>query len=127
LSGGQKQRALIARALVGDPTVLILDEPTNGMDLVSTTQILGLVRELHERDNLTVLMVSHALNEVANYVNRIALVVERGFRIGTVAEIMTEETLTAMYGIAVDVDEMHGHRIVVARRSATSVEVQRHA
>jgi manganese/zinc/iron transport system ATP- binding protein len=118
LSGGQKQRALIARALVGEPNVLILDEPTNGMDLVSTTQILGLVRELHERDNLTVLMVSHALNEVANYVERIALVVERGFRIGTVAEIMTEETLTQMYGIPVDVDEMHGHRIVVARRQA---------
>jgi zinc/manganese transport system ATP-binding protein len=75
------------------------------------------VRELHERDNLTVLMVSHALNEVANYVERIALVVERGFRIGTVAQIMTEETLTQMYGIPVDVDEMHGHRIVVARRS----------
>src|SRR5512147_1644142 len=104
LSGGQKQRALIARALVGQPNVLILDEPTNGMDLVSTTQILGLVRELHERDNLTVLMVSHALNEVANYVNRIALVVERGFRVGTVADIMTESVLTQMYGIPVDVD-----------------------
>ncbi len=116
LSGGQKQRALIARALVGEPNVLILDEPTTGMDLVSSTQILGLVRELHDSDNLTVLMVSHALNEVANYVERIALVVERGFRIGTVAEIMTEETLTQMYGIPVDVDEMHGHRIVVARR-----------
>ena len=116
LSGGQKQRVLIARALVGEPNVLVLDEPTNGMDLVSTTQILGLVRELHERDNLTVLMVSHALNEVANYVDRIALVVERGFRIGTVSDIMTEETLTKMYGIPVDVDEMHGHRIVVARR-----------
>jgi ABC-type Mn2+/Zn2+ transport system ATPase subunit len=118
LSGGQKQRVLIARALVGEPNVLVLDEPTNGMDLVSTTQILGLVRELHERDNLTVLMVSHALNEVANYVSRIALVVERGFRIGTVADIMTEDTLTQMYGIPVDVDEMHGHRIVVARRTA---------
>jgi ABC-type Mn2+/Zn2+ transport system ATPase subunit len=117
LSGGQKQRTLIARALVGKPTVLVLDEPTNGMDLVSTTQILGLVRELHERDNLTVLMVSHALNEVANYVERIALVVERGFRIGTVAEIMTEKTLTDMYGIPVEVDEMHGHRIVVAKRT----------
>jgi ABC-type Mn2+/Zn2+ transport system ATPase subunit len=118
LSGGQKQRALIARALVGQPNVLVLDEPTNGMDLVSTTQILGLVRELHERDNLTVLMVSHALNEVANYVGRIALVVERGFRVGTVSDIMTEDVLTQMYGIPVDVDEMHGHRIVVARRTA---------
>jgi len=117
LSGGQRQRALIARALVGEPTLLILDEPTNGMDLVSTTQILGLVRELHERDGITVLMVSHALNEVANYVERIALVVNGGFRIGTVDEIMTPPVLSEMYGIPVDVDEINGHRIVVARRN----------
>ncbi len=118
LSGGQKQRTLIARALVGEPNVLVLDEPTNGMDLVATTQILGLVRELHERDGLTVLMVSHALNEVANYVERIALVVNGGFRIGTVDEIMSEATLSAMYGIPVEVDSFNGHRIVVARRGA---------
>jgi ABC-type Mn2+/Zn2+ transport system ATPase subunit len=117
LSGGQKQRTLIARALVGEPNVLVLDEPTNGMDLVSTTQILGLVRELHERDRLTVIMVSHALNEVANYVERIALVVGGGFRIGTVDEIMTEATLSEMYGIPVEVDSFNGHRIVLARRA----------
>ncbi len=116
LSGGQKQRTLIARALVGDPNVLVLDEPTSGMDLVSTTQILGLVRELHDRDNLTVLMVSHALNEVANYVERIALVMNGGFRIGPVDEIMTQSVLSGMYGIPVEVDNFNGHRIVVARR-----------
>jgi ABC-type Mn2+/Zn2+ transport system ATPase subunit len=120
LSGGQKQRTLIARALVGEPNVLVLDEPTNGMDLVSTTQILGLVRSLHERDGLTVLMVSHALNEVANYVQRIALVVNGAFRIGSVDEIITEPTLSAMYGIPVEVDSLNGHRIVVARREATA-------
>ncbi len=120
LSGGQKQRTLIARALVGEPNFLVLDEPTTGMDLVSTTQILGLVRELHERENLTVLMVSHALNEVANYVNRIALVVEGGFRIGAVDEIMTEQTLTAIYGIPVEVNAFDGHRVVVARRLSTA-------
>jgi ABC-type Mn2+/Zn2+ transport system ATPase subunit len=116
LSGGQKQRTLIARALVGEPNVLVLDEPTNGMDLVSTTQILGLVRELHERDGLTVIMVSHALNEVANYVERIALVVGGGFRIGAVDEIMTVPVLSEMYGIPVEVDSFNGHRIVLARR-----------
>lgn len=118
LSGGQKQRTLIARALVGEPNVLVLDEPTNGMDLVSTTQILGLVRELHERDKLTVLMVSHALNEVANYVERIGLVVSGGFRIGPADEIMTQSVLSDIYGIPVDVDSFNGHRIVVARRDA---------
>jgi len=121
LSGGQKQRTLIARALVGEPNVLVLDEPTNGMDLVSTTQILGLVRELHENDGLTVLMVSHALNEVANYVERIALVVGGGFRLGPVDEIMTEQTLSQMYGIPVDVESFNGHRIVVARRELPHV------
>jgi ABC-type Mn2+/Zn2+ transport system ATPase subunit len=120
LSGGQKQRTLIARALVGKPNFLILDEPTNGMDLVSTTQILGLVRELHERDKLTVLMVSHALNEVANYVERIGLVESGQFRIGTVDEILSSDVLSQMYGIPVDVDSFDGHRIVVARRVPTA-------
>ncbi len=125
LSGGQKQRTLIARALVGEPNILVLDEPTNGMDLVSTTQILGLVRELHERERLTAIMVSHQLNEVANYVERIALVVDGGFRIGTVDEIMTEPVLSEMYGIPVEVDSHDGHRIVLARRFAPGEEARR--
>ncbi|HSA57951.1 MAG TPA: metal ABC transporter ATP-binding protein [Gemmatimonadaceae bacterium] len=116
LSGGQKQRTLIARALVGEPNLLVLDEPTNGMDLVATAQILGLVRDLHERSGLTVVMVSHALNEVANYVERIALVDESGFRIGSIGDVMTEASLSTMYGIPVEVSSFDGHRIVLARR-----------
>lgn len=116
MSGGQRQRTLIARALVGDPNVLVLDEPTSGMDLVSSTQILGFVRDLHERSGLTVIMVSHALNEVANYVQRIALVVPGGLRIGTVDEIMSESVLREVYGIPVEVSAFEGHRVVIARR-----------
>lgn len=127
LSGGQRQRTLIARALVGEPNLLVLDEPTNGMDLVSTTQILGLVRELHERDGLTVLMVSHALNEVANYVRRIALVLEGGFRLGAANEIMTEETLSEMYGIPVEVSSFGDHRMVFARRTPAPAAAVRDA
>jgi ABC-type Mn2+/Zn2+ transport system ATPase subunit len=123
LSGGQRQRALIARALVGEPNLLVLDEPTNGMDLVSTTQILALVRELHERDGLTVLMVSHALNEVANYVRRIALVLEGAFRVGEVDEIMTEERLTEVWGIPVEVSSFGEHRMVFARRALSTTAV----
>jgi ABC-type Mn2+/Zn2+ transport system ATPase subunit len=115
LSGGQRQRALIARALVGDPTVLVLDEPTSGLDLVATTQILGLVRDLHERQGLTVLMVSHALNEVANYVARLALLAEGRLRMGPVDEVLTESALSGLYGIPVEVASFEGHRIVLAR------------
>jgi ABC-type Mn2+/Zn2+ transport system ATPase subunit len=123
LSGGQRQRALIARALVGEPNLLVLDEPTNGMDLLSTTQILGLVRDLHERDGLTVLMVSHALNEVANHVRRIALVLEGAFRVGAVDEIMNEETLSEMYGLPVEVSTFGDHRTVFARRTTSAMVV----
>jgi ABC-type Mn2+/Zn2+ transport system ATPase subunit len=121
LSGGQKQRALIARALVGAPTVLILDEPTTGLDLVSTTQILSLVRELHERDRITVLMVSHMLNEVANYVDRLGLLVNGEIRLGPVDQILTEKALTELYGIPVEVSLFSGHRIVLARRPPKGV------
>ena len=116
MSGGQRQRTLIARALVGEPNVLVLDEPTSGMDLVSTTQILAFVRDLHERSGLTVIMVSHALNEVANYVEQIALVVPDGFRIGPVDEILSESVLREVYGIPVEVSAFGGHRVVIARR-----------
>ena len=92
--------------------------PLPACDLFATAQILNLVRTLHEEDRLTVLMVSHALNEVANYVERIALVVRGGFRIGPVDEIFTEPALTEMYGVPVDVDSLNGHRVVVVRREA---------
>lgn len=118
LSGGQKQRTLIARALAGEPNVLVLDEPTRGMDLASTTQMLELARELHARERLTVIMVSHALNEVANCVERIALVLPTGFHIGPVDEVLTEESLRGIYGIPVEVAHFNGHRVVLARPHA---------
>ena len=113
LSGGEKQRMLLARALVSDPTVLVLDEPTNGMDLGATTQILSLVRELREKQRLTVIFVSHALNEVANAVERIALVVGGQFRLGATRDILTGEILSAMYGITVDVEHIGGRHVVL--------------
>jgi len=68
LSGGQRQRVLIARALVTGPDLLILDEPTNGMDLSSKSSILDLIAHLHEEDRITIVMVSHLLDDVANAV-----------------------------------------------------------
>lgn len=114
LSGGMKQRALIARALAADPDVLVLDEPTNGMDISSRTAILELIRRLHRDDGLTVIMVSHLLSDVANYVRRIALVERTGFQIGTTQEVLTAGNLSQMYGIPIQVERLQGNVIVVA-------------
>jgi len=114
LSGGQKQRTLIARALASEPDVLVLDEPTNGMDLSSRTSILELVKTLHDEDQLTVIMVSHLLNDVANYVKRIAIVERQFFLVGNVDEVLTEQNLSQLYNIPVHVGELLGSTVILA-------------
>ncbi len=115
LSGGQKQRTLIARALASEPDVLILDEPTNGMDLSSRSSILELIHHLHEHDKLTALMVSHLLDDVANYVKRIALVERKSFQVGDVDEILTAQNLSALYEMPVTVTNVQGGKVILAR------------
>jgi manganese/zinc/iron transport system ATP- binding protein len=120
LSGGQKQRVLLARALAGDPSLLLLDEPTAGMDLVATSSVLELLARLHRDVALTILLVSHQLNEVIGYTPRIGLFTERGFRMGAAADLVTDAQLTAMYGAPIHVVEADGRRLVfpaAARRT----------
>lgn len=114
LSGGQKQRTLIARALAAEPTILVLDEPTNGMDLPAENAIMELVRRLHVEDGLTVVMVSHLLNVVASYVARLAIVGDGRLEVGPVGAMLTAEKLTALYDTAVRVHRLGGASIVLA-------------
>jgi ABC-type Mn2+/Zn2+ transport system ATPase subunit len=113
LSGGQKQRVLIARALAMQPEVLILDEPTNGMDLSSRLSILELICHLHEEGGLTVIMVSHLLDDLANHVRRLAIVQQGVFQIGAVEEILTGKNLSALYQRPVEVIRVGTHTAVV--------------
>ncbi len=73
LSGGQKRRVAIAGVLAMKPEILILDEPTAGLDPKGRDEILGQVKKLHEEGNITVVLVSHSMEDVANYVNRIVV------------------------------------------------------
>ena len=74
LSGGQKRRVAIAGVLAMKPDILVLDEPTAGLDPQGRDEILGLVKELHDEQGITVVLVSHSMEDVANYVNRILVV-----------------------------------------------------
>ncbi len=77
LSGGQKRRVAIAGVLAMKPKVLILDEPTAGLDPKGREEILGLISKLHEEMGITVLLVSHSMEDVADYVDRI-IVMNKG-------------------------------------------------
>ncbi len=114
LSGGQKQRVLIARALATKPAILILDEPTNGMDLSSRISILELIRKLHDEDQMTVILVTHLLDDVANYVKRVAIVERNFFQVGNVNEVLTEENLSALYQMPIQVAHVNGSKLILA-------------
>ena len=73
LSGGQKRRVAIAGVLAMNPEVLILDEPTAGLDPKGRDEILGLIKELQKKENMTILLVSHSMEDVAEYVDRIVV------------------------------------------------------
>jgi len=115
LSGGQKQRVLIARALASEPDILVLDEPTNGMDLSSRISILQLIHSLYQIDRLTIVMVSHLLDDVANYVRRIAIVDRNFFQVGNVDDVLTGENLTTLYQMPVEVIHKDGNKVIIAR------------
>lgn len=114
LSGGQVQRTLLARALTADPELLVLDEPTTGMDLAGQTAMLELVRRLHSDRGITVLLVSHDLNAVASVATRIALLHDGAVREGDVDSILSPEVLEIIYGTQISVGEVGGHRVVVS-------------
>lgn len=73
LSGGQKRRVAIAGILAMKPEVLVLDEPTAGLDPRGRDEILGLLRQLHEKNGITVVLVSHSMDDVADYADRIVV------------------------------------------------------
>jgi ABC-type Mn2+/Zn2+ transport system ATPase subunit len=104
LSGGQKQRTLIARALAPEPDVLILDEPTNGMDILAEKNMMDLVENLNRQNGITVIMVTHILNLVANRAGRL-LLLNNTVKSGDTADLLSTESLTETYSGNISVIE----------------------
>ena len=92
LSGGERQRTLLARALVGDPGILMLDEPTTGMDVDAGRQILHLITDLSAKGRQTVLMISHMLEDIREHTHKVIYVhrIKGIIRIGAPEEILAE-------------------------------------
>jgi ABC-type Mn2+/Zn2+ transport system ATPase subunit len=99
LSGGQRQRALVARALVRRPRLLVLDEPTEGLDVASEEAFLATIEELHRAEQLTVLFVTHKLRIAARYATHVALFSGGRVRAGARDAVLLPSDLEATFGV----------------------------
>ncbi|MCP5004346.1 MAG: ATP-binding cassette domain-containing protein [Planctomycetes bacterium] len=117
LSGGQKQRVLIARALASEANILVLDEPTNDMDIKGERQIMELIEKIHSEQNVTVVIVSHLLHNIINHVHRLAFVTKGRLFIRPVNEAIEGSFLSEVFDSPVKVGEISGKKVVVSNGS----------
>ncbi len=113
LSGGQKQRALVARALVRDPGLLIVDEPTAGLDYAAVEAVLKTMHELYTRYGVTIVFVTHDLGIAAEHATHLAFFRHGKVIAGPKGEVLTAERLHETFGVPVNLQcDEHGRFLV---------------
>ena len=113
LSGGELQKVMLARALVQQPKVLLLDEPTSNLDPRNQYEMLALVQKIAREQGITVLIVIHDLNLALRYCDKFYFLKDKiGFSYGGI-ETVTAETIQTVYGIPAEIAVVNGKKVVV--------------
>jgi ABC-type Mn2+/Zn2+ transport system ATPase subunit len=111
LSGGQQQRAFLARALVSSPSLLLLDEPTSGVDVKTRDDVMHLLHDLNH-EGVTIVITTHEINAVAVHLPRLVCLSGRVLAEGTPYEVITTDVLRQTYGAEMPVIHYEGMPIV---------------
>ena len=109
LSGGQQQRVLIAKALVNNPIILMLDEPTNELDPKSQSDFYSLLKELNEKNKITIIWSSHDMDAVNKYANKVSCINKRMFFHGDKGKFFSSEDNIKNYSESTMQIHMHSH------------------
>ena len=114
LSGGQRQRAMIAMVIAQDTEYVLLDEPTNNLDIYHATNMMKIVRRLCDELGKTVVLVLHEINYAAFYSDYICAFVDgRIAKFGTVEEVMTKENLSEIYQVDFEIQMVKGRPLAI--------------
>ena len=114
LSGGQRQRAFIAMVIAQDTEYILLDEPTNNLDIYHATNMMKIVRRLCNELGKTVILVLHEINYAAFYSDYICAFKDgKVAKFGTVEEVMTKETLSQIYQVDFEILEIEGRPLSI--------------
>ena len=120
LSGGELQRIFLAQALIGEPDVLLLDEPLANLDIRRGAELIQVVSKVAKAQRVAVLLIAHDINPLLRVVDRLIYVVNGRVATGRPHEIITTEGLSALYGAPVEVlRDSHGRVAVLGTEEAT--------
>ena len=126
-SGGEQQRLLIARTLISSPRMLLLDEPLDSLDLPNQSSVAALVDRIRRERHMTVLLVAHDINPMLPYLDRVVYVAGGRVLSGPPQDVITSETLSALYETPVEVlHTSDGRLVVVGQPEAPAHHVDRH-
>jgi zinc/manganese transport system ATP-binding protein len=121
LSGGEQQRLLLAQALVGQPALLLMDEPLSHLDVRNQGAIVQLISEVARQRNLTVLLIAHDVNPLLPHIDQVLYIAHGRLAIGKPADIITSESLSEIYSAPVEVlKDRHGRVFVVGLEEEVS-------
>jgi len=127
LSGGEQQRLLIAQALARRPRLLLLDEPLDSLDLPNQAAIAALVRTICREENVAVMLVTHDVNPILSYLDRVVYVAAGTAVEGPPEAVISSETLSRLYGSPIEVlRASDGRLVVVGQPEAPFVHGHRH-
>jgi zinc/manganese transport system ATP-binding protein len=112
LSGGEMQRVRVAQSIMSEPKLILADEPLSALDLKHQQRVSELINEQRERLGSAVIFVTHDLNPIIDYVDRVIYLAQGRHSIGTTDEVMQSDVLSKLYGTEIDVVRNQG-RIVV--------------
>lgn len=115
LSGGERQRLLLAQALLGDPKILLLDEPLNNLDPHYQENLIDLVAHIAKEMEITVLFTAHDINALLPVMDRVLYMVNGVAKLGLVQDVITSENLSALYGTPIEVLNYKGRVFVLGQ------------